>query len=181
MQGTGRRVEPPTNRCPRSRTRIDLRANPLVVTGVGGGLEPQPAVTRQARTVHGVLACAVLAAPVGWLSSQCAPMGLSNARWNDRRNDMSLSSRCLIGACGIPRHPGHKSYCLSATDSHSRARWLQSGFLQQSGHGMGVGSTDRDRYCGSHWRLFTWLAGDKARSQAERLGQRAEDLAERSE
>lgn len=28
--------------------------------------------------------------------------------------------------------------------------------------------------------FFTWLAGDKARSQAERLGQRAEDLAERS-
>jgi GntR family transcriptional regulator len=40
MQGTQRRVEPPTNRCPRSRTRIDLRANPLFVTGVGGGLEP---------------------------------------------------------------------------------------------------------------------------------------------
>jgi hypothetical protein len=28
--------------------------------------------------------------------------------------------------------------------------------------------------------FFTWLAGDKARSRAERLGQRAEDLAERS-
>jgi hypothetical protein len=56
-----------------------------------GGLEPQPAVTRQERIVQGVLRSADLAAQVGASSSQCAPDGPSSARWTDRGNDRDRS------------------------------------------------------------------------------------------
>ena len=46
-------------------------------------------VTRQPRTVHGVLACAVVAAQVGWVVQPVRSCGPSNGSWNDKENAMS--------------------------------------------------------------------------------------------
>jgi hypothetical protein len=55
-------------------------------------------VTRQQRTVHGVLAGALSAAQVGWVVQPVRPMGPSNARWNDQRAFRPPQSRSLPGS-----------------------------------------------------------------------------------
>src|SRR4029453_1437610 len=64
----------------------------LAVRAWSGGLEPPTCWLQDSGgIVRRVLARAVLAAQVGWSSSQCAPVVRCDAWWNDQRNDRMLS------------------------------------------------------------------------------------------
>lgn len=94
---------------------------------------------------------------------------------------MSLPLRCLIGACGIPLHPRPQEL-LPVCDGQPTAERIGSGSGLRNNPPMAwewVAPT-ATAIAGATGIFFTWLAGAQARSQAERLGRRAEALAERS-
>ena len=59
-------------------------------SGAGGGTRtPNLLFSSQRATVHGVLACAVLAGRVRRVVQAVRPVGSSTGRWNDRQNDIA--------------------------------------------------------------------------------------------